>query len=290
MVTHRTFGSLRRSGEGEGCVRDCGLDASPSIPQSAIRNPQSAMVEGLMGGVWLAIDSATEIASVAVGTPGEVRSVVAVKGARRHAAQIVPLVDRALDAAGVVAADVGQIVVGDGPGSFTGLRIGWAAAKGLAHERGLAVVAVPSLMAAAGAAAALVGSPVAACFDALRGQVYAALYQFHRDRVDTLMAPALLTLAEFARVAPVRPRLAVGDGAVVYADQVSAWTGADPVGLQALPPAAASLLSLVARAGAARELPNPLAAEPVYGRPAEAQAQWEARHGRPLPDPSRPSG
>jgi len=248
------------------------------------------MVEGLMGGVWLAIDSATEIASVAVGTPGEVRSVVAVKGARRHAAQIVPLVDRALDAAGVVAADVGQIVVGDGPGSFTGLRIGWAAAKGLAHERGLAVVAVPSLMAAAGAAAALVGSPVAACFDALRGQVYAALYQFHRDRVDTLMAPALLTLAEFARVAPVRPRLAVGDGAVAYADQVSAWTGADPVGLQALPPAAASLLSLVARAGAARELPNPLAAEPVYGRPAEAQAQWEARHGRPLPDPSRPSG
>src|SRR6266700_60929 len=57
------------------------------------------------------------------------------------------------------------------------------------------------------------------------------------------------------------------------------------VGIDALRPLAASLLLLAARVGAARELPDPLAAEPVYGRPAEAQAKWEARHGRPLPDP-----
>lgn len=243
-----------------------------------------------MGGVWLAIDTATDIASVAVGTPGNVQSSVAVKGSRQHAAQIVALVDRALDAAGARADDVSQLVLGDGPGSFTGLRIGWATAKGLAHERGLAIAAVPSLMAWAAAAAELVGSPVAACFDALRGHVYGALYEFHSERVTTLVAPAVFTLAEFARVAPARPRRVVGDGAILYADQVARWTGADPVGLERLPPAALSLLSLVGRAGAARPLSDPLAAEPAYGRPAEAQAKWEARHGRPLPDPSRPAG
>ncbi len=243
-----------------------------------------------MSGVVVAIDTATEIASVAVGESGEVRSVIAARGAREHAAQIVALVDRALDAAGARPAHVSELVVADGPGSFTGLRIGWAAAKGLAHERGLPISAVPSLMAWAAGAAAIAGSPIAACFDALRGQVYGAVYEFQRDRVETSVAPAVLTIAELARVAPVRPRLAVGDGAVLYADQVSAWIGAGPVGLERLLPAAASLLSLVTHVGAARELTEPLAAEPVYGRPAEAQAKWEARHGRPLPDPSRPGG
>ena len=243
-----------------------------------------------MGEVWLAIDTATDIASAAAGTPREIRSVVAAQGARRHAAQIVALVDRALDAAGVRARDLAALVVGDGPGSFTGLRIGWAAAKGLAHERGIGISTVPSLMAAALGAAELVGSPVAACFDALRGQVYGAVYEFHPDRVDHLVAPAVLTVAELARIAPVRPRLVVGDGALAYADEVGRWSGAAPVGLDALRPLAASLLLLAARAGAALQVPDPLTAEPEYGRPAEAQAQWEARHGRPLPDPSRPIG
>jgi tRNA threonylcarbamoyladenosine biosynthesis protein TsaB len=248
---------------------------------------------GLMGGLWLALDTATDIASVAVGTPGEARSVVAVKGARRHAAEIVALVDRALDAAGARVADVAGLVVGDGPGGFTGLRIGWAAAKGLAHERGLGISTAPSLMAAAAGAAgaaALAGAPIAACFDALRGQVYGGLWAVWPDRVETLVAPGVFTLAELARIAPLRPRLVVGDGALAYADSVLAWCGAQPVGLDALPPGAASLLALLPRAGACRAIADPLTAEPVYGRPAEAQAQWEARHGRPLPDPARPGG
>ncbi|HEY6207552.1 MAG TPA: tRNA (adenosine(37)-N6)-threonylcarbamoyltransferase complex dimerization subunit type 1 TsaB, partial [Gemmatimonadales bacterium] len=177
-----------------------------------------------MGGLWLAIDTATDIVSVAAGSPHEVRSVVAAKGARRHAAQIITLVDRALDAAGARARDLAALVVADGPGSFTGLRIGWAAAKGLAHERGIGMSAVPSLMAAALGAAELVGSPVAACFDALRGEIYGAVYGFQADRIDCLVAPALLTAAELARIAPVRPRVAVGDGALAFAEDVARWT------------------------------------------------------------------
>ncbi len=242
-----------------------------------------------MSALWLAIDTATDIASVAVGTPEETRSVVVVRGARQHAAQIIRLVDQALETAGVRLRDVHGLVVGDGPGSFTGLRIGWAAAKGLAHERGLAVRAVPSLMAWAAGAAPLAGSPIAACFDALRGQVYAAVYDFIGGRVDTRVAPTVCTIAELVQTCSVRPRQAVGDGAILYADRVSGWTGAEPVGLAQLPPAAVTLLSLVARVGAVRELGDPLVAEPVYGRPAEAQAKWEARHGRPLPDPSGPA-
>src|SRR5881628_1857271 len=184
-----------------------------------------------MSDFWLGIDTATEIASVAAGRPPVAQSGAHVQGARRHAAEIIRLVDFALSRLSIRPADLAGLVVGDGPGSFTGLRIGWAAAKGLAHEAGLELRAIPSLMAAAAGAALKLGAePVAACFDALRGQIYGALYVFHADRVETLVAPAVLTMAELARISPVTPRVVLGDGALAYADAVGRWLGAAPVG------------------------------------------------------------
>jgi len=240
-----------------------------------------------VSGPWLALDTATDVASVAVGSPERVRAVRSVRGARQHAAQIVPLIDQVLALAAVRVRNLAAVVVGDGPGSFTGLRIGWAAAKGLAQDTGIPLRTVPSLMGAAHAAAGEEVGPVAVCFDALRGQVFGAVYAFPPGRVETLVAPALFTVGALARAAPVRPLVAVGDGAVRYADAVVAWTGRPPLSLEALPAVAGSLLTLAGREGAARQLDDPGTAEPVYGRPAEAQAKWEARHGRPLPHSSR---
>ncbi len=224
-----------------------------------------------MSGLWLALDTATDVASVAIGAEGraEVRAARAVQGARRHAAQIIPLVEHVLSVAAARLDELAGIVVGDGPGSFTGLRIGWAAAKGLAHDRGLPVRAVPSLMAAAHAAAGGEVGPVLACYDALRGQVFGAVYAFPPGRVETLVAPAVRTPAELDAATPVRPIVVVAESR-----------------LAALPPLAASLLVLLGLEGAAGLALDPTA-EPTYGRPAEAQAKWEARHGRPLPHSPR---
>src|SRR2546426_5936024 len=199
----------------------------------------------MSGGVWLAIDTATDIASVAAGRPPTAQGGAHGQGPRRPAAEIIRLVDFALSRLGIRPGDLEGLVVGDGPGSFTGLRIGWAAAKGLAHEAGLELRAIPSLMAAAAGAAPKLGAePVAACFDALRGQVYGAVYVFHPDRVETVVAPTVLTVPELARLTPMPPRLVVGDGAVRYADEVVRWVRVRPVPLDGLPPAAAMLLGL----------------------------------------------
>lgn len=230
-----------------------------------------------MSGVWLAIDTATDVASVALGGAERVRAAQSVRGARRQAAQIVATVRDVLDIAAARLDELAGIVVGDGPGSFTGLRIGWAAAKGLAQDRELPVHAVPSLMAAAHAAARGEVGPVAACFDALRGQVFGAVYAFPPGRVETLVAPALFTPEELERATPVRPIAVVADRAVA---------GTDIVRLDTLPPIAASLLVLRELDGAVRLAVDP-ATEPAYGRPAEAQAKWEAGHGRPLPHSRR---
>lgn len=240
-----------------------------------------------MTGLWLAIDTATDVASVAVGPPPATAAAADVRGARRHAAEILRLTDFVLRRAGAGVADLDGIVLGDGPGSFTGLRIGWAAAKGLAQEPRPDLVRIPSLMAWAAAAAQRVGpAPIAVCCDALRGQVYGAMYRIHPHRVETLLAPTLGTMAELARAAAEQPALVIGDGAVHYADASTAWSGLAPIGWEALPPSAPLLLALQGREGAGEPITDPLTAEPVYGRPAEAQARWEAAHGRPLPDPS----
>ena len=113
------------------------------------------------------------------------------------------------------------------------------------------------------------------------------MYAFPPGRVETLVAPGLFTVGALARVAPVRPLVAVGDGAVRYPDEVVEWTRRPPLSLEALPPVASSLLVLAGRDGASRSLEGATTAEPDYGRPAEAQAKWEAHHGRPLPHSSR---
>lgn len=245
----------------------------------------------MKSGRWLAIDTATDVASVAMGVPPRAEAGSFVRGARRHAAEIVGLVDYSFTQTGLRPGDLEGIVIADGPGSFTGLRIGWAAAKGFAQQAALPICAVPSLMAAAATVAAQLGPvPIAACYDALRGQVYGALYVVHSNAVETLVPPAVMSLAEFTRTAPARPAAVVGDGATRYSEEVRRWSGTAPVPLERLSSNATTLLSLFTVPGAARPLDDRMGAEPLYGRPAEAQAQWEARHGHPLRNSPRPAG
>jgi tRNA threonylcarbamoyladenosine biosynthesis protein TsaB len=206
-------------------------------------------------------------------------------GARRHAAALVPALEEALRLAGTTMAAVDRVLLADGPGSFTGLRIGVATVQGLVRARpSLAVASAPSLIAAAWAGAQFAAGPVAAAYDALRGEIFGAVYRFHPDRVEVVLAPALTTIEHMARVCPVVPALAVGDGAVAQAAAARAWTGRDPVAPPLGGPRAAALLALDRIAGALQPVDDPARFEPDYGRPAEAQARWERAHGRPLPD------
>jgi hypothetical protein len=140
-------------------------------------------------------------------------------------------------------------------------------------------------MAAAAGAGTIVGpGAVAVCFDALRGDVYGAVYDVQPGQVATLLAPMLLTVADLRQRSPVTPRAAIGDGAVNAGEQIVAWTGRAPLALDQLPLGAESLLRLLEQPDVGRVIDQ--ASEPVYGRPAEAQARWEARHGRALPGPT----
>ena len=232
----------------------------------------------------LAIDTATDVASVALGEAGGGTETVEenVLGARRHAAALVPMVERLLRGAGASLDDVRGIALSDGPGSFTGLRVGAAMVKALVHARQLPLSVAPSLLVRA-AGVARNDQLVLAISSALRGELYAAAYRFVDARIHTELAPSVRTLDELTALS-VRPEIVVGEAPEDMLFRMQEWTGRAVVGPPVGAPHAARLLELVGRPGGARLVESVPEWEPVYGRPAEAQARWEMVHGRPLPD------
>jgi hypothetical protein len=119
-------------------------------------------------GPILAFDTATTVAVVALGDrDGHVVAESAWTAGYRHGEELLARIDDLLAGAGVVLAGLAGIVVGTGPGAFTGLRVGLATAKGLAHGLGVPLVGVPTRQAlqaatwTALAASGASGGPVA---------------------------------------------------------------------------------------------------------------------------------
>lgn len=137
----------------------------------------------------LALDTATEVCSVAVLCDGALTAHSAVVG-QRHSEHLLPMVDDALAAAGLRLADVGLIAFGAGPGSFTGLRIACGAAQGLAWARSIPVVAVGNLEAlAAQVFVAHDGVDSVLCaIDARMQEAYCAVYR----REESASSPRVL--------------------------------------------------------------------------------------------------
>ena len=219
-----------------------------------------------MRGATLALDASTYTGTVAVIADGRVLAerAVAMRGA--HEERLMPAVAEALAESGVGVAGLARVVCGAGPGSFTSLRIAGAIAKGIAASRGLPLHAVPSLwLVVAGARPTLANGTWLAVLDAMRGDVYA---------LPVRVAGALVTPGEGHLLLP-RAELPA----------FAASLGATPVGpdeAASHAPHARGCVSL----GTAWPLPPAVdlgAWEPAYGRVAEAQARWEAAHGRPLP-------
>ncbi|MGA2384075.1 MAG: tRNA (adenosine(37)-N6)-threonylcarbamoyltransferase complex dimerization subunit type 1 TsaB [Gemmatimonadales bacterium] len=210
-----------------------------------------------MTGLFLALDTATDVPSLAVGTPRDPGPGIRIPGRRELSRDLERWTAQLLSARGVEVGDLAGVVVADGPGSFTGLRIGIAFAKGLCRARRLPLLAAPSLLGAAWTAAR--GSGVAlAEYDALRGDVYRAAYRLAPGGVEVLLAPALAAAGSSADLPEGYAR--------ATADQASA----------------ASLLRLVGLSGGAHAVTDPARWEPAYGRPAEAEARYrahQAAHG-----------
>ncbi|MDY6850705.1 MAG: tRNA (adenosine(37)-N6)-threonylcarbamoyltransferase complex dimerization subunit type 1 TsaB [Thermodesulfobacteriota bacterium] len=151
----------------------------------------------------LALDTATPAGSAALVQGSAVLAESNLPPGKTHSRTLVPEIQRLLTRLGLTVHDLDLVAVGLGPGSFTGLRIGLAVAKGLAWAAGKPLVGVPSLDALVWG---LPPRPIQACpmLDARRGRVYAALYRSSGaegawKRQTEFTAHTLRTLAELVR-------------------------------------------------------------------------------------------
>ncbi|MES1207880.1 MAG: tRNA (adenosine(37)-N6)-threonylcarbamoyltransferase complex dimerization subunit type 1 TsaB, partial [Pseudomonadota bacterium] len=192
--------------------------------------------------------------------------------ADRHAGHLMPLCAQALQAARVAPADLAGIACGGGPGSFTGLRIGLAAAKGLALPTGVPLYVVSSLEALAldilGAGNAAAPQTAVPCLDAGKGEVYVGAYTADPERLVRELAPsvrvppadAVAWAAGF--VASLGTAVVAGNGAARYRERLGALPLTDVAGPTAI---SVGRLALLQRArGEAADL---AAVVPSYGRP-----------------------
>jgi tRNA threonylcarbamoyladenosine biosynthesis protein TsaB len=219
----------------------------------------------------LAIDTALEACSAAVlDTSSGIAASKTVVMTRGHAEALMPLIARVMIRAGTEFGDLDRIAVTTGPGSFTGLRVGISAARGIALAAGKSAIGLSTL---AGFAAPLIAdddsTQVVAAIDARHDHIYLQVFGVNGR---TLVGPRTATVRDAARAAMTAPARIIGSAAKKLA---AVWPkGAEPPLL--VEQRGAPDIDWIARLGAAAaEAHGP--PKPLYLRAPDAQPQNAAR-------------
>ncbi len=238
----------------------------------------------------LGIDTATAVASVALIEDGKLvaeeiqsktgKSSDGEMGQRRgnHAEIVLPLIQSLLVKTRTTAADLSGIAISIGPGSFTGLRIGLATAKGIAYECGLPLVGVSTLQANAARVTGFDGI-VCSLLDARKCEVYFALFRRNGEDFERLAEDTMTSIDN--ALDQVRNRAAgsslrfIGDGARAYENILTRDFG--PFTKIYAGYGCSSVAAQVARLGEdrfrAKTIDNLAMLLPVYLRPSEAETK-----------------
>ena len=193
----------------------------------------------------LVIDTSGPVCGVAVMSEARVFCELTAQNRNTHSASLMPMVEQALALSGRDLAEMDALAAVTGPGSFTGVRIGVATAKGLAQGAGLPCVPVDALE-ALGRSAGLFEGVICPIQDARAGQVYGAAFR-NQERLRENRAIALTDFLE--DIDGLGDRfLFVGDGVAVHREAIAGRLGQRavfaPAHLGYLRPAAAGSLAL----------------------------------------------
>ena len=220
----------------------------------------------------LALETSAKAVSAAVSEDGRILASGYQDTGLTHSRTLMPIVEHILKNTGLTVADMDAIAVAAGPGSFTGIRIGVSAAKGLAFAADKPAAGVSTLAAMARNVAFSDGL-VICTMDARRQQVYNALFEArngHLTRLTPDRAISLEDLAEELRGDPC-PKTVVGDGAKLCLAHMTASGIPCRLAPAHLVMQNAMSVALEAEAMAAEgKLVSAQALEPVYLRPAQA--------------------
>jgi tRNA threonylcarbamoyladenosine biosynthesis protein TsaB len=167
----------------------------------------------------LSIETSTSICSVAIHEQGELLALAEIKEPGAHAEKLLLLVDEVFEKAGLSFADLDAVAVSQGPGSYTGLRIGVSTAKGIAYALEIPLIGINTLQAMAASQSVAPGDYVVAVLDARRKEVYT---QTFGDSLQELSPIEAVVLEEgvFASILEKGRVYFVGDGVEKVKEEV----------------------------------------------------------------------
>jgi len=225
-------------------------------------DPSDRLTE--IGRVAAAFDLSGPRAAVALALDG-----VAVEGMdlgprKEHSARLLPAIARLLEKQGMRPDRLTDVVVGEGPGSFTGVRVAAATAKGLARSTGSRLWAVSSLAAAALDSGSLGDRYV--LFDAGAERIYGACHRVGPSGVTELVPPHAGELRELLEASPPSGAIFVGSGAIRHSELI-ARHGFDVEEFPASRPSPDGLLRFLQLEQITEPVADPGSWEPRYLRP-----------------------
>lgn len=228
----------------------------------------------------LGITTATQQVGCAIGGhEGVLASAHSARG-KRHAENLVPSIDFVRRQARVELNEISVVAVDIGPGLFTGLRVGIAAAKAMAHALRVPMIGISSLD--------LLAWPVrhttreiVAVIDARRGEVFHARYRPTPGGVQRVSEPVVSSPSELRAdlQASDTEFLLVGDGALRYADEWDDMVRVELAEQYLAHPSAGSLVQLAHARAIREDFVQPWQLEPLYLRLPDAEINWVTRDG-----------
>lgn len=165
----------------------------------------------------LAVDSSAGAASAAVTENEKILSECFLNIGLTHSQTLMPMIEAALKNAGLTIHDIDMLAVTNGPGSFTGVRIGVAAIKGLAVGAELPCCGISTLEAMAQSFAGFTDCIICGAMDARRSQVYTALFRCENGEIKRLTEDEAISIEQLGERLAVfeEPIFLVGDGAAL---------------------------------------------------------------------------
>lgn len=226
----------------------------------------------------LGIETSTTTGSVAVVSEDGVIAKYSLNIEVTHSERLMSTVDRVLKDTGLSMADMDGYAVAIGPGSFTGLRIGLAAVKGLALVTGKPVAAVPTLKALAWNLP-YAAHPICPMLDARKNEVYAAIFRFEGPALVHVMAEAVISLNRLSERVSMMT-IFTGEASHLFRKEIDDLFGDRALfaPLSAILPSAAAVAAIgmdMIKSGKQADLDS---LTPMYIRRPEAEVMWEKRN------------
>lgn len=226
----------------------------------------------------LGLESSAKSASVALSRDGALLALTFQQTGLTHSRTLLPMAEALLKNAGLTLGDLDAVAVAHGPGSFTGVRIGVATAKGLCWGAGIPAVGVSTLeaMALSGGESAPEGSVVCCAMDARREQIYNALFRFKDGVPERLTPDRAVGLDALAAELSGQdaPIWVMGDGAALCYDYLR---GAGRAAVLAPEPVRMQTARGVCRAAEGRTPQSAAELLPVYLRLSQAERERQSR-------------